>query len=152
MENTIVTLTNLCALPALFLTDFGTVLNTLVLFSMLSSMMYHYIEKCRHCMEPSTHVPKQIEDALLAVDRVCATSLVLYVLWSANLDSVIGYGPHMALLSLIWFSSNYDYLVGLEVPPEYRRYIRWWYVFWHSIWHIGAFELLRRIIVVDRLG
>jgi hypothetical protein len=147
MENIIVALSNFYALRAINLTNFGTPLNLLIIFSMETSFMYHIVEKSKHYMNPKLIVSSKTEKLLHNADRLGAIGLIWYSVVQIKQYSMYHLVPYGLGALVVLILSDIDYFIHIPVSPKYHWIARWWFVIWHSLWHICAFELLHQIIV-----
>lgn len=137
-ENLILTITNLYGLRAIWNTSLTT--RYFVGTAIISSMIYHSVEQEKHSMSGLWGTCRE-HHICVWIDRFFAVALGIICLCSLDLYRILSWGiPALCTLGLS------------EVPWILHKYfqVRWigkylwlehyWYVFWHSLWHILAFH------------
>jgi hypothetical protein len=149
MDNFIVAATNLYAFRAIAQCDargtkgvedsvFSRHLDAHLLYgAMLSSIVYHLLEKSKHNM---TGTPKsgQYESMALNADRAFAALVVMRFIYAYHkkIDARI---LTIGLCSLTCMMlSECQHVVSLDRYPI--RYTKAFYMLTHCLWHIGAFH------------
>jgi len=133
MDNLIVAASNLYGIRAILScpSKWGKLI---CLSSVLASILYHVVEHHKHGMigwGSGTHLEHQI---CINIDRMMAVILGLYMIRGASIKLIIqGCGPLilLGLSELPWIFKIFG--------PYYEHF---WYIWWHSLWHIGIFHVV----------
>jgi hypothetical protein len=142
MENWLTTTSNLYGLIAASAWRAGSLGQVLTLFAVLFSIIYHSIETRKHDMpgiRPFATGSEHQHKICLNLDRTAALSLGLYLTyvvlcsgqWSVLLEGFLAISLN-ALSELFRWTS----LGNLSTRQK-----TWWYVVFHSLWHIAAFHM-----------
>lgn len=139
MDNVLVTLSNLAAIPAIRLAySQGRVAETYLLTgSMISSILYHLAEHSKHHMT-GFKLLAPYEQTLLNFDRSFALFSVLVFVF--NYQPVLRFDRNIQVwsaVSLLCGAISEIVLRRVKLSPQLHKFL---YMVFHTIWHLGAFR------------
>lgn len=153
LPNLCCTVTNLYALFPIYVFYKNNMIfkASFLAFTMVASICYHLIEHHKHNM-PGIGLfnDKLSHQVFLNLDRFCSLAAVIVCY---NYDLVYQNGPisrlfiNQTTFILLLLSTGYAFIAETLLTPKgpfpkiilEKNYIKWIYVFTHSLWHIGIF-------------
>lgn len=118
----------------------------LTFFAVFFSIIYHVIEVRKHGMpgiKPFANGSQHQHEICINLDRIAAGSLGCYLtflIWNSSQWSLFFLGAIAISFNLL--SELFRWHEPLkEFFSLSAEEVTWWYVIWHSLWHIAAFHV-----------